>query len=150
MKKIISLLTILVLFASTLTASSLFRRYDEKHFNKAVQELLGHKIESYEQNIIDATYIYYFEKCNKEWNKEVWNVAVEKAYNLCCNKAAIAASKAGEAGEKLLKALVVSMEDAANSVSKWLDEKSAEYDNRNTNQQQYIKQPFFSEFIEKP
>lgn len=133
MKKAISLLTILILFASALTASSLFHRYDEKHFNKAVQQLLGHKIESYEQNIIDATYLYYYEKCENQWTKETWEPAVEKAYNLCCNKAAVAASKAGEAGEKLLKAIIVSMEDAADSVSKWLNEKSTEYDNRKTN-----------------
>lgn len=132
MKKTISLLTLLILFASTLTAASLFHRYDEKHFSKAVQELLGHKIESYEQNIIDATYLYYYEKCNKQWTKETWEPAVEKAYNNCCNRAAIAASKAGETGEKILKAIIVSVENAAESVSKWLNEKSTEYDKRNS------------------
>lgn len=132
MKKIISLFAVLILFTSSLTAASLFHRYDEKHFNKAVQQLLEHKIESYEQNIIDTTYLYYYEKCNKEWTKDMWEKAVEKAYNLCCNKAAVAASKAGEAGEKLLKAIIVSMEDVADSVSNWLNEKSSEYDRRSS------------------
>ncbi len=111
-------------------ATSLFAaRYDEKAFKTSVQKKLGHKVEVYEETIIEATYLFYSE--TDEWSKDTWNTAVNKAAELCNNKAAIAAAKTGNFGGKLIKSLIVATEDASKKVGKWVDEKSDEYDKKN-------------------
>ncbi len=126
-------LFLLVTFVSALFAadySSVPKKYQPAKFTKAVEKQLGHKAEAYEQIIIDSSYEYYFNESEKKWTKESWQEAVSNAVELCSNKAAIAAAKAGKFGEKFLKAFAVTMEDAANSFGKWLEEKSEEYDKR--------------------
>ena len=97
---------------------------------KEVQKELGHKIEKYEQNIIDTTYLYYYKKCDGNWTSETWEIAVDKAAEMCQNKAAIAASKTGDFGEKLLQTLIVTSEDLFKGFNDWLDSGSEEYKER--------------------
>ena len=104
------------------------RKYRIASYTKAVEKELGHKTQEYEQSIINIAYSYYSNECQNHWDKETWKEAVQKAAELCRNKIAIAAAKAGEFGEKLLKALIESTRDAADSFSNWLDQKSKEYD----------------------
>ena len=111
--------------------SSVPGKYQPAKFTKAVEKQIGHKSEDYEKTIIDSCYDYYYNEAEEKWDKKAWEEAVKKAAELCSNKAAIAAAKAGKFGEKFLKALAVSVGDAANSFSKWLDEKSEEYDKKN-------------------
>ena len=103
------------------------KKYQVKAYTKAVEKELGHKSEEYEKSIINTVYTYYANACQNNWDKESWKEAVQKAAELCRNKIAIAAAKAGEFGEKLLKALIQSTKEAADSVSDWLDKKSQEY-----------------------
>lgn len=104
------------------------RKYRLAAYTKAVEKELGHKSESYELTIINTAYTYYSSQCQNKWDKEAWKQAVTKAVELCRNKVAIAAAKAGEFGEKLLKSLVAATMDAVDSVNNWLDKKSQEYD----------------------
>lgn len=104
------------------------RKYRLQAYTKAVEKELGHKTEDFEKSIINVTYSYYGNACQNNWDKESWKEAVEKAVELCRNKIAIAAAKAGEFGEKLLKALIQTTKDAGESISDWLDQKSQEYD----------------------
>ena len=104
------------------------RKYRLAAYTKAVEKELGHKTEDFEKSIINVTYSYYGNACQNNWDKESWKEAVEKAVELCRNKIAVAAAKAGEFGEKLLKALIQSGKEATNSISDWLDQKSQEYD----------------------
>lgn len=97
---------------------------------KDVGHKLNHKVEKYEQTIIDTTYLYYYKQFNGKWDKETWNIAVDKCVELCNNKAAVTASKAGNFGEKFLQALIVTGEDAWKGLNKWVDEKSKEYEKR--------------------
>ena len=97
---------------------------------KEVQKQLGHKIEKYEQNIIDTTYLYYYKKCDGKWTQESWNVAVDKSAELCQNKVAVSASKAGNFGEKLLQTLVVTTEDVFSGIGHWIESGSEEYKER--------------------
>ena len=106
------------------------RKYRLAAYTRAVEKELGHKSESYETIIINTAYSYYGDACDNNWDKETWKEAVKKAAELCRNKIAVAAAKAGEFGEKLLKALVTATKDAADSISNWIDEKSEEFDNR--------------------
>lgn len=104
------------------------RKYRLAAYTKAVEKELGHKTQDFEKSIINVTYTYYGNACQNNWDKESWKEAVEKAVELCRNKIAVAAAKAGEFGEKLLKALIQSGKEATNSISDWLDQKSQEYD----------------------
>ena len=104
------------------------KKYRIEAYTKAVEKKLGHKSEDFEKSIINTTYSYYGNACQNKWDKDSWQEAVEKAAELCRNKAAIAAAKAGEFGEKLLKALIQSTKEAGESISNWLDQKSKEYD----------------------
>lgn len=97
---------------------------------KTVEKKLGHKIEKYEQSIIETTYLYYYNQCNGEWTCEKWDVAVEKATELCSNNVAVAAAKTGVFGEKLLKTLVVTTEDAVSGFNKWIESGSKKYNKR--------------------
>lgn len=97
---------------------------------KSVEEQLNHKIEKYEQSIIDTTYLYYYNQCNGNWSREKWDVAVEKAVELCKNNVAIAAAKTGVFGEKLLKTLVVTTEDAVHGFNNWIESGSKKYQKR--------------------
>lgn len=129
---------LLTLFISAFLCEAMFaagsgetkvpRKYRIEAYTKAVEKELGHKSESYELSIINTAYSYYSSQCENKWDKESWKQAVAKAVELCRNKVAVAAAKAGEFGEKLLKALVSATKDAVDSVNNWLDKKSQEYD----------------------
>ncbi len=104
------------------------RKYRLQAYTKAVEKGLGHKTQDFEKSIINVTYSYYGNACQNNWDKESWQEAVDKAIELCRNKIAITAAKAGEFGEKLLKALVQTTKEASESISNWLDQKSQEFD----------------------
>jgi len=114
--------------ASTSKETKVPRKYRIAAYTKAIEKEIGHKCQSYEENIIKTAYSYYSSQCENNWDKEAWKEAVKKGAELCKNKIAIAAAKAGEFGEKLLKALIVATKDATDSFSEWLDQKSEEYD----------------------
>lgn len=123
-----------IILISVFITSSLFaynpKKTDVEYMYKDVGKILGHKVETYEQNIIDTTYFYYFTKNNNQWTKEVWNDAVNKSVDLCNNNAAVAAAKASDFGEKLLQSLVVTADDAISGFNNWLNRKSEEYKKR--------------------
>lgn len=97
---------------------------------RSVEKELGHDMQKYEQNIIDTTYLYYYNQCNGKWTREKWDVAVAKAVELCKNNVAIAASKTGIFGEKLLKTLVVTTEDAVHGFNNWINSGSKKFEER--------------------
>ena len=98
-----------------------------------VQKELGHKLEKYEKTIIDTTYLYYYSKCDGNWNSEIWTIAVDKSVELCQNTIAIAASKTGNFGEKLLQTLIVTTEDVFSAIGNWIENGSEEYKKRHEN-----------------
>lgn len=121
-------------FVIVLMASQLFafnaRKTTVEDMYEEIQSKFGHEIEKYEQNIIDITYLYYFKKCEWNWTKETWEIAVNKSVELCHNNIAIAASKIGEFGEKLLQSLIVTTEDIFSGIGNWLNRQSEEYKRR--------------------
>lgn len=98
--------------------------------NKSVEKQLGHELEKYEQTIIDTTYLYYYNKCEGEWTREIWDIAVDKAVVMCRNNIAIAAAKTGVFGEKLLQTLIVTAEDIVSGISNWIESGSEKYNER--------------------
>ena len=132
MKKLILILCCLLmsalLFASSTTKIPKWATVESMY--KKVEKQLDHKIEKYEQTIIDTTYLYYFNKCEGKWTREIWKEAVSKAVEMCKNNVAIAAAKTGIFGEKLLKTLAVTTEDAVSGFNNWIDSGSKKFDER--------------------
>ena len=95
-----------------------------------VKKQLDHDLEKYEQIIIDTTYLYYYNKCNGNWTDEIWNVAVAKAVSMCRNNIAVAAAKSGVFGEKLLRTLAVTAEDAVSGFNNWIESGSQKFEER--------------------
>lgn len=133
MKKIICTAVLIIMTGSLivmpLAAWDPFNTSVEAMYQEAGSKL-KHKLEPYERDIIDTTYLYYYKQCEGSWNKSHWNKALDKSVALCRDKAAIAAAKAGEFGEKFLKAVIVSSENLWDKFTNWLDRKSDEYDER--------------------
>lgn len=103
--------------------------FSSEQYNRAVEKKLGHKLDANETTIANVTYNWYAQTYEKDgWDREEKDLAIEKGAKNCQNDAMLAAAKAGEFGEKLLKALVVSAGEAAEAVGKWVDEKSRQYD----------------------
>ena len=97
---------------------------------KKVEKELKHDIKNYEKTIIDTTYLYYYNKCERNWDRKIWKEAVAKAVEMCRNDVAIAAAKTGIFGEKLLKTLVVTPEDAMSSFNNWIESGSQKFEER--------------------
>lgn len=97
---------------------------------KSVEKELGYNIEKHEQVIIDTTYLYYYNKCNGAWTREIWDEAVNKSVEMCRNNAAVAAAKSGVFGEKLLQTLAVTAEDALSGFNKWIQSGSEKFKER--------------------
>ena len=56
--------------------------------------------------------------------------AVKQSAKLCTNGAAVGLLKLGKAGEKLLKAIIVTAEDAARAAGEYIERKARNYDDR--------------------
>lgn len=102
--------------------------YTPEAYGKAIARILGHTLDESEKTVADATYIWYFERYDKTWEKDEYDLAVKKGAENCQNKAMLSAARAGKFGEKMLKALIVSAGDAAEKISDWVDENSERYD----------------------
>ena len=97
---------------------------------KNVEKELKHEIRKYERTIIDTTYLYYYNKCEHNWNRKIWKEAVSKAVEMCRNDVAVAAAKTGVFGEKLLKTLAVTAEDAVSGFNNWIESGSQKFEER--------------------
>lgn len=132
MKRIILFFCILlisgILFASGRTDVTEWGTVESMY--KSVEKELGHDMEKHEQTIIDTTYLYYYGKCDGKWTREKWDVALEKAVEMCRNNVAITAAKTGIFGEKLLKTLAVTTEDAVSGFNNWINSGSKKFEER--------------------
>lgn len=97
---------------------------------KNVEKELKHEIKQYEKTIIDTTYLYYYNKCERKWNRKIWKEAVTKAVEMCKNNVAIVAAKTGVFGEKLLQTLAVTAEDGVSGFNKWIESGSQKFKER--------------------
>jgi len=97
-------------------------------FFAKVSAALGHDLDKGEHAVANATYLWYYAKFDERWEAPKFDFAVEKAAKNCGSKAMLLAAKAGQNGEKLLKALIVAAGDASESFSRWVDKNSARYD----------------------
>ncbi len=66
----------------------------------------------------------------KLMTNDEYSYAVKQSAKLCTNGAAKGLLKVGKGGEKLLKAIVVTAEDAARAAGEYIDRKAQVYDER--------------------
>lgn len=128
MKKILFAVCFAILALSLACAGGSSESYSQEMYAGAVGKTLGHKLDERERSVANATYDWYLKKWEGEWTDERFQKAVEKGAENCQNKAMLGAAKAGKAGTKLLKALVVTAGEAVDSFSGWVDKKSDQYD----------------------
>lgn len=128
MKKILFAVCFIVLTLALVCAGGASDSYSQEAYAGEVGTALGHGLDERERSVANATYDWYQKKWEGEWTDERFRKAVEKGAENCQNGAMLGAAKAGKAGTKLLKALVVTAGDAVDSFSSWVDEKSERYD----------------------
>ncbi len=116
------------LFASTIKEIPNWATPEKMYKN--VEKELKHEIRKYEKTIIDTTYLSYYNKCERNWNRKIWKEAVTKAVEMCKNNVAIAAAKTGVFGEKLLQTLAVTAEVAVSGFNKWIESGSQKFEER--------------------
>ena len=110
--------------------SSESTRFTPESYAKAVGKKLGHRLDEHELAISDATWLWYNQKWDGEWDSDRFGYAVEKGKANCSNPAMLTAAKAGKFGEDVLKALIVAAGDAAEAFSDWVQRNSERYDER--------------------
>ncbi|MCE1195357.1 hypothetical protein LWX53_02525 [bacterium] len=66
----------------------------------------------------------------KKMSEQEYTNAVTQAAKLCRNDAAKGFYRMGKAGEKLLKAIIQTIEDAAKATGDYIDKKSEQYDKK--------------------
>jgi len=67
---------------------------------------------------------------NKRMKDDEYKHAVEQAAKICRNDAAKGFFRMGKTGEKLLKAIIQTVEDAAKAAGGYIEKKSEEYDKK--------------------
>ena len=67
---------------------------------------------------------------NKRMTDDEYKHAVEQAAKICRNDAAKGFFRMGKTGEKLLKAIIQTVEDAAKAAGGYIEKKSEEYDKK--------------------
>lgn len=108
-----------------------------------VEKEAGSKLEKDEIEIAKFVFSFYAKKygysdegvsvdklANRMTDDEYGNT-VKQAAKTAKNPVAKGLLATGKAGEKVLKALIVTAEDSAKAAGEWIDKKSKEYDERN-------------------
>lgn len=106
------------------------------------EKTAGAKLEDDEKEIVAFVFVFY----NARYGYPIEEITMEKAadnmseeeYRNTVNQAAKAAKNpvakgfiaTGKAGEKLLKALIVTIEEGAKSAGEWVEKKSKQYDDK--------------------
>ena len=105
---------------------------------KSVQVKLNHE----EKAIAELVMAYYAVKYGyskdgaplkdayKKMSEQEYANAVAQAAKICRNDAAKGFYRMGKAGEKLLKAIIQTIEDAAKATGDYIDKKSEQYDKK--------------------
>lgn len=115
---------------------------DGRDYLKDVEREAGAPLTKEENQIADIVFLFYNsyygypvkditpQKAAKNMTAQEYENTVRQAAKVLKNAAAKGLQSTGKAGEKLLKAIIVTTEDAAKATGSWIDKKAEEYDNR--------------------
>ncbi|HWR12456.1 MAG TPA: hypothetical protein VN445_11575 [Rectinemataceae bacterium] len=107
-----------------------------------IAKIAGGKLNFEEEAIADMVMSYYAVKFGyakdgaplkdavKKMTDEQYKNAIAQAAKICKNDAAKGFYRMGKAGEKLLKAIIQTIEDAAMAAGEWVDKKSDKFDSK--------------------
>jgi hypothetical protein len=108
-----------------------------------VEKEAGSKLEKNEIEIAQFVFTFYakkygysddgasIDKIANRMSEDEYANTVKQAAKTAKNPVAKGLLATGKAGEKVLKALIVTAEDSAKNAGEWIDRKSKEYDERN-------------------
>ncbi len=138
--KTISLIVFIALCGTSAFGDFLFFKTRNPHND--VAKILERRLDDEEKALVDIAMAFYAIKfgytkdgtplkdAHKKMSEEEYNNAVSQAAKLCDNDAAKGFYKMGKAGEKLLKAIIQTIEDAAKATGDWIEKKSEEFDKK--------------------
>ncbi len=107
-----------------------------------VAKLLDRRLDDEEKALVDFAMAFYAVKygyvkdgtplkdAHRKMSDEEYKNAVSQAAKLCDSDAAKGFYRMGKAGEKLLKAIIQTIEDAAKATGEWIEKKSDEFDKK--------------------
>ncbi len=137
---VIAALVLFFVAASSVSADFLwFKTRDPVH---DVQKALDAKLSEDEAALVGIVMSYFALKygyavngiplkdANKRMKDDEYKHAVDQAAKICKNDAAKGFLRMGKAGEKLLKAIIQTVEDAAKAAGGYIEKKSEEYDKK--------------------
>ncbi len=139
----IKTISLIVFIALTLaSAFGDFLWFKTRNPQGDVSKILGRRLDDEEKALVDIVMAFYAVKygytrdgtplkdAHKKMSDEEYKNAVSQAAKLCDSDVAKGFYRMGKAGEKLLKAIIQTIEDAAKATGEWIEKKSDEFDKK--------------------
>ncbi len=140
LKRAVALIVLLTLCATSAFGDFLWFKIRNPYGD--VARILERRLDEEEKALIDVVMAFYAVKYGyakdgaplkdapKKMKDAEYSNAVSQAAKLCDSEAAKGFFRMGKAGEKLLKAIIQTIEDAAKATGDWVEKKSGEYDRK--------------------
>jgi len=139
-KKATALILLLALASASVFGDFLW--FKTRNPANDVAKIAGSRLTDEEKAIVDIVMAYYAVKygyakdgaplkdATKKMSEEQYKHAVAQAAKISKNEAAKGFYRMGKAGEKLLKAIIQTIEDAAKAAGDYVDKKSDQFDKK--------------------
>lgn len=139
-KRAVSLLVLLAV-AGTCAFGDFLWFKTRNHYND-IGKIVGARLTDEEKALADIVMAYYAVKFGyakdgaplkdapKKMSEVQYRLAVAQAAKICRNDAARGFFRMGKAGEKLMKAIIQTIEDAARAAGEYVEKKSEQYDKK--------------------
>lgn len=140
LKKVTTLIILLALVGTSAFGDFLW--FKTRNPANDVAKIAGSRLTDEEKAIVDIVMAYYAVKygyakdgaplkdATKKMSEEQYKHAVAQAAKISKNEAAKGFYRMGKAGEKLLKAIIQTIEDAAKAAGDYVDKKSDQFDKK--------------------
>ncbi len=134
-------LSLLLLLAGTSAFGDFLWFKSRNHVND-IGKIVGTRLTDEEKDIAEIVMSFYAVKYGyakdgvplkdaaKKMSDEEYRNSVAQAAKICRNDAAKGFFRMGKAGEKLLKAIIQTIEDAAKAAGEYVEKKSEQYDKK--------------------
>ena len=139
-KKATALILLLALASASVFGDFLW--FKTRNPANDVAKIAGSRLTNEEKAIVDIVMAYYAAKygyakdgaplkdATKKMSEEQYKHAIAQAAKISKNEAAKGFYRMGKAGEKLLKAIIQTIEDAAKAAGDYVDKKSDQFDKK--------------------
>lgn len=145
MKNLMVVKVLILLTAISAISAPLYAEggQEKRNYYSDVEREKGKSLTQDEKKIVDSVFIFYnsyygysvrditAQQAANNMNQEQYTNTIRQSVKISSNKATKGILATGKAGEKLLKAIIISTEEAAKAAGTWINNKSTEYDNRN-------------------